>query len=575
MLIGILSIPLVLQCPAPARAVVSVTAGPDGNGVIINTLLGADRFYNAGYFGQNSVVSNVEAGAIWNGHETLTQVNTYIFDPTITGTQLGQFDYHATAVGMTIAGQGQYYYYQVGMAPLTQLWSAPIATQFHDDGSFEITPQSFLYGYRQSMQVGRDVTYDLGFGLSYTEHRVADVINSSWGFEDPAGSAFETLSIDALAAANHTTVVVSAGNSGPGSNTVGGPASGYNNIAVGALAQDTSVNPYTVPVSFSSRGPNDFYNPKTGVTILGVCPGVDIAAPGESLALAAYGGTTGTNSNSTLPVFSDNNLYYTELSGTSFSAPLVSGGAALIADYSHANFGPHGWDGRVVKAILLNSADKTFGWDNGQHIDPDGVIRTTQGLDFATGAGRMNLNRAFDQLTAGTTDNPTFTADGHAHVQHLGWLMGQAGSGPAPTDYYIDQPLIAGQHLTATLTWFVDRTLTDPANIDDTVASDNRFDNLDLQIWQVIAGQPTTEMADSFNPYNNVQHLAFDLPTDGLFMLRILWMGQQYDFTTPLGQTPTLDDFALAWSDAPAPEPTFAVLLIIPVLILRRRTSPV
>ena len=38
--------------------VISITAGPDGQGVIINTLLGADRFYNNGYFGQNAVVAN-------------------------------------------------------------------------------------------------------------------------------------------------------------------------------------------------------------------------------------------------------------------------------------------------------------------------------------------------------------------------------------------------------------------------------------------------------------------------------------------------------------------------------------
>ena len=103
-------------------------------------------------------------------------------------------------------------------------------------------------------------------GISFTEHRVADVINSSWGFEDPTGSSFEAMTIDALALANHTTVVISAGNSGPGANTVGGPASGYNKIAVGALAADNSNFPYLRPAEFSSRGPNDFYNPQTGVT---------------------------------------------------------------------------------------------------------------------------------------------------------------------------------------------------------------------------------------------------------------------------------------------------------------------
>lgn len=562
-----------LLWPSRAGAVVSISAGPGGNGVIINTLLGADRFYNAGYFGQNAVVSNVEAGAIWNGHETLTQVNTYIFDPTITGTQLGQFDFHATAVGMDIGGQGQFFYYQAGIAPLVNLWSAPIATAFNSDGSFSFTSQSFIYGYKQSMQVGRDVNFNIGFGISFTEHRVADVINSSWGFEDSTGSSFEATTIDALALANHTTVVISAGNSGPAGNTVGAPASGYNKIAVAALAADTSANPYTAPSTFSSRGPNDFYNPQLGLTIKGVRPAVDIAAPGEELALAYYGGTTGSNTGGVDQSNGANNYYLISAAGTSFSAPMVAGGAALLADYAHVNYGPHGLDGRVIKAVLLNSADKTFGWNNGQHVTPQGLIQTTQGLDYATGAGRMNLNRAFDQFTAGTADNPTIAPDG-AHVQHIGWLYGSAKFN-TPSDYIIDQSILTGQTLTATLTWFVHRTFTDATATTEATATDDRFDNLDLQIWLLSNGVPTSEIADSFALYNNVQHLSFDVPQDGQYLLRVLFAGQQYDLSSPDPQLPpSPEDFALAWSDAFLPEPAAGLLLICiaPALLHRHRT---
>src|SRR4051812_49861844 len=51
--------------------------GPFTGTVNMNTLLGADRFYNAGFTGTNSVMANIEAGRVWNGHETLTHV-TYI-----------------------------------------------------------------------------------------------------------------------------------------------------------------------------------------------------------------------------------------------------------------------------------------------------------------------------------------------------------------------------------------------------------------------------------------------------------------------------------------------------------------
>ena len=74
-----------------------------------------------------------------------------------------------------------------------------------------------------------------------TTFGAADVINSSWGFTDATGNDPATIGLDGLAKAHPTTTfVVAAGNSGPSSNTVGGPASGYNCIAVGALQNNGS-----------------------------------------------------------------------------------------------------------------------------------------------------------------------------------------------------------------------------------------------------------------------------------------------------------------------------------------------
>lgn len=550
-----------------AKAVISLDAGPDGQGEVINILLGADTFYNNGYFGQNSVVSNVEAGAIWNGHESLTQVDTYISDPSITGTQLGSFDYHATAVGMAIAGQGQLFYYQAGMAPLATLWSGSIATQFNSDGTFNDTTQSFIYAYEQSMQVGRPVTINFG-GFTITENRTADVINSSWGFADPGGDAFEAVALDALAMRNSVTVVVAAGNSGPGPNTVGAPASAYNNIAVAALAVDNTPNPYTTVSTFSSRGPNDFVIPAAPgsnaapTVIPGVRPVVDIAAPGEDLVLAYYGGLTGSNTNGVLTGGVDttggaNDFYLTSAAGTSFAAPLVAGGAALLADYAHVNFGSDGLDPRVIKAVLLNSADKTPGWNNGQAVNGQGVIETTQALDWAVGAGRMNLTRAYQQFSAGTTDLPNM-AGGHVHS--IGWALGQVLQG-TPTDYVIDDTMSAGQSFTATLTWYVHRTLTDAPDPNDDTVSDDRFDNLFLEIWKADgSGDPTKEIASSDTLYDNLQHLSFTLPEDGQYMIEVVWAGQQYDYTTE-GPGPISEDFGLAWSNVEVPEPSAIAII--------------
>ena len=40
----------------------------------INSLVGADAFYNQDFTGTNAVIASIEAGHIWSGHETLTHV---------------------------------------------------------------------------------------------------------------------------------------------------------------------------------------------------------------------------------------------------------------------------------------------------------------------------------------------------------------------------------------------------------------------------------------------------------------------------------------------------------------------
>jgi len=85
----------------------------------------------------------------------------------------------------------------------------------------------------------------------------------------------------------------------------------------------------------------------------------------------------------------------------------------------------------VIKAVLMNSADKLSGWDNGQHI-VDGVITTTQALDWAMGAGRMNLNEAFSQYTTSaviTTGSGISQTEFTAPIESVGWAFGTAALG--------------------------------------------------------------------------------------------------------------------------------------------------
>jgi hypothetical protein len=553
--------------PSPSATIVSSNAGTTVfNGVNINQLVGAETFYNHGYDGRRAVVANVEAGHVWNGHETLAHVSTYLNDPSIDLPAGRQYDWHATMVGQIINGRGILYgleldtfkfaaYY--GIAPGATLWSTAIASQWNPDpegeftGSFEITPASLIYGYQKPMADG-------------VAGRRADVVNSSWGFEDPAGADDITKLTDALAYANHTTVIFAAGNHDTGTAKVGGPASGFNSIAVGSLSSDTSAPVYGGVSDFSNTGPNDFYNPQTNVTIANVRSRIDIAAPGDNLTVAFYGGVTGGHTSGADPTAGAGQYYIRDMAGTSFASPIVASGASLLVDVGYDKFaGDKSIDARVIKAVLLNSAAKPIDWDNGQAL-AQGVVTTTQSLDLNTGAGALDLDRAYKQYTLGTTDVPGLA--GSTSIAERGWDFATVSPG-APNDYHFTSPLLGGTTLTATVDWFAVRSF-DPATTD---VADVQFTDLDLQVFESISPGVDQLIAESASTYNNTEHLSFLLPSNGMYFLRIVHAGEIYDMT---GLTPDATDYGLAWWGTPVPEPSstlFLALLLATLLTHRRR----
>ena len=592
---GQVVLPLLVWLGTSADALAIVSSNADSssifNGVNINQIIGAETFYQNGYWGTSAIVANVEAGYVWNGHDTLGQVSTYVSDSSVTG----QYDYHATMVGQVLVGQlsqlsvnyGSFtitynapdtYWFQgtfndgtavncsafTGIAPTATLVSAAIATSWnygtHSEeynGSFNTGGQSLLYAYKTVMQTGTTIN-------SVT--RTADVINSSWGDSSShSGSSSDTKIIDALAYATHKTVVLAAGNSGdtidPG---VGEPAAGYNSISVAALSSDTSTPVYKSAASFSSHGPIPFYNPKTGETILNARAGVSIAAPGDNLTLAAYGGLTGghdasyvdptTGQPASDPTSGSGSYYFINAGGTSFASPIVAGGAVLLVDAGKSLFATEASiDGRIIKAVLLNSASKTTDWDNGQKL-VDGVVSTQQALDYSVGAGIINLSRAYTQYTSGTTDLAGLIG-GNVHT--TGWDLGEVASG-TPTDYYITDKIKTGK-LAVTLDWFVDRELVESTATDGTTTTegtDVKFANLDLEVWRTVDGTPTELLAESNTLYDNVEHLYFDILSEGYYMLRVGYTGNAYDMTS----SADVATYGLAW--AVVPEPSTIVLLV-------------
>ncbi len=528
---------------AESQVISSVAAG--GSSFDIGAFLGAGRYYSNGVTGQGTKTANLEAGHIWNGHETLQHVTNYLASSSTwsNGTTAALYDRHATWVGMVIGGRQTTNgtVKQQGIAYGTDLLSRAIATSWSSPA------------YALSFGVST-ATYRAAFTNSFAQ---ADVINSSYGFSDPSGSNVLTMFSDAIAAANRTkTYVVSAGNSGSGTNTVGSPGAGYNAITVGALG---SANSYNSVASFSSRAPQDFLTytgstTNTASVIAGARAAVDISAPGTSIQSAYFGGQSGGN-NSTLTGstgWATNATTYSTVDGTSFSAPLVAGGVALMASAAKSlptlSNNTEARQSVVLKSVLLTAADKTSGWSNGQGTT-NGVITTSQSLDWAVGAGRMNLDRTFDLQVNGQTGVTGTNTGNLGAVFASGWDYGAAQRG-ATNEYTFDGRLLGGSTFTTTLSWLRERTYS-LAGGSSFTARDQAQADLNLSLWQLgVDNSFENLVAESVSLYNVVEHLSFALPASGYYGLRVTYAANTFDLTA--GQTwgtgSNLQTYGVAWS---------------------------
>ncbi|WP_063822851.1 S8 family serine peptidase [Kribbella flavida] len=289
--------------------------------------IGATAAWQAGHTGAGTKVAVLDTG-IDTGHADLS--DAVVQEQDFTGSESGTDDRsgHGTHVASIITGSGAASGgNHRGVAPDTQLLNGKV---LGDDGT----------GSESGVLAGMEWAVAQG----------ADVVNLSLGSSDPGdGTTPLEQAVDRLTAESGALFVVAAGNDGPGSQTVGSPASADAALAVGAVDSSDHL------AEFSSRGPR--------VGDGAIKP--DLTAPGVGIVAArAQHATVGE------PVGAG----YSRLSGTSMATPHVAGAAAILA-------GQHpDWTAGRLKAALMGTAE------------PNQALTVYQ-----QGSGRVDVARATTQ----------------------------------------------------------------------------------------------------------------------------------------------------------------------------------
>ena len=351
----------------------------------------------------------------------------------------------------------------------------------------------------------------------------------------PAGSAFPTVGNQEMV------IVFSAGNSGSGPNTVTSPSTGKNVITVGASENvhafngidgcgidDNGADSLSDIIFFSSRGPTSDGRKKPDIMLPGthvtgtVAQRVASPSPvsGNGSVLNCFN-ATGVCGSANSPFFPLGQQWYTTSSGTSHSAPAVSGLAALIRqDFINRGLTPP--SPAMTKGIIMNSA---------RYITGAGANDTLPSNN--QGMGLANLNNYFDIFARASIIRDEVNAD---RFTASGQQRSFAGTVVDPT-----------KPLRVTLAW------TDAPGS----TTGNAFvNNLDLEV--VVGGQ--TFLGNVFNGANstsggsadirdNVESVFIPAGVTGNLVVRVKGTNIAGD-GVPGNGAPLDQDFALVVSNA-------------------------
>jgi hypothetical protein len=237
----------------------------------------------------------------------------------------------------------------------------------------------------------------------------------------------------------------------------------------------------------------------------------------------------------------------------------VAGGAALLLSTAKSAVEFSGITNEatrsvVIKSVLMNSADKIAGWNNGQQISA-GIITTTQALDWAMGAGRLNLNEAFEQYVYGTRGIPINASGLGVSVFSKGWDYGTVAMGMG-NDYLLADQLFAGQQISVTLDWLRRREWDSRLGTSGDYL-DIAQAQLDLMVYRILEGDDQL-VARSISPVSTTQSLYFAVNDPGAYRIHVGYSTNLFDLSGSYNS----QDYGIAWSVGTVPEPGTILLFL-------------
>ncbi|MEO1349272.1 MAG: S8 family serine peptidase [Cyanobacteria bacterium J06635_15] len=438
-------------------------------------------------------------------------------------------DIHAGNVASVMISQAKDL---TGVAPGATLYSAAVGPLQGRSGQ----PEECLASQHVALQNGGDVrAINFSFGESLArDPRPNPVLD---------GNALLTQCID-WSDRVHDILYVIAGNQGGGGIPI--PTDNFNGINVafsvevdGEFSRVDYANLTSEPTEQSGRSPVPESNE-------GPRRSINLVAPGANIELIDPDGRTRVSS------------------GSSFAAPHVVATVALLQEFGDRQYRADvpNWslDSRraeVTKAVMLNAADKLKDTGDGLRLgmsrtlldegnrdwlDSDAYRDRRIPLHVELGTGHLNAFRAYQQLAAGQ-----WTPD--TQVPAVGWNYStlEATSATPYQDYRIDQPLVGGSFIAATLAW--DRLVVlDDSNQNDLydlgeTFSDRGLNNLDLYLLPADEDDISNSVWSSESDVDSVEHIFFQVPETGQYKLRVVYRQQ-------INSAPS-QDYALAWWGVP------------------------